>query len=166
MGRHSGDFSGEWEVRKDYYVERSGDLDEAYDNLYKSEIRLNIFFLLFTLIAIIISSLGLFGLASFTAERRTKEIGIRKVLGASVPSIVIFISKGFTKWVLLANIIAWPVAYYFMNKWLQNFAYRIDLSVWIFILSGLAAFGIALLTVSYQSIKAATSNPVDSLRYE
>jgi len=153
-------------VRKDYYVERSGDLDEAYDNLYKSEIRLNIFFRLFTLIAIIISSLGLFGLASFMAERRTKEIGIRKVLGASVPSIVIFISRGFTKWVLLANILAWPVAYYFMNKWLQNFAYRIDLSVWIFFLSGLAAFGIALVTVSYQSIKAATANPVNSLRYE
>ena len=166
MGRHSGDFFGEWEVRKDYYVERSGDLDEAYDNLYKSEIRLNIFFRLFTLIAIFISSLGLFGLASFMAERRTKEIGIRKVLGASVPSIVIFISRGFTKWVLLANIIAWPVAYYFMNKWLRNFAYRIDLSVWIFFLSGLAAFGVALLTVSYQSVKAAVANPVDSLRYE
>ncbi|UCE41067.1 MAG: ABC transporter permease [Candidatus Aminicenantes bacterium] len=155
-----------WKKHSDGYPFEYYFLDEAYDNLYKSEIRLNIFFRLFTLIAIIISSLGLFGLASFTAERRTKEIGIRKVLGASLPSIVIFISRGFTKWVLLANIIAWPVAYYFMNKWLQNFAYRIDLSVWIFLLSGLAAFIIALLTVSYQSIKAATANPVDSLRYE
>ena len=153
--KHSGGYPFE------YYF-----LDEAYDSLYRSEIRLNLFFRLFTLIAIFVSSLGLFGLASFTAERRTKEIGIRKVLGASVPSIVIFISRGFTKWVLLANIIAWPVAYYFMNKWLQNFAYRIDLSVWIFLLSGLAAFIIALLTVSYQSIRAATANPVDSLRYE
>jgi putative ABC transport system permease protein len=161
-----GEIEKVWKKHSDGYPFEYYFLDEAYDNLYKSEIRLNIFFLLFTLIAIIISSLGLFGLASFTAERRTKEIGIRKVLGASVPSIVIFISRGFTKWVLLANIIAWPVAYYFMNKWLQNFAYRIDLSVWIFILSGLAAFGIALLTVSYQSIKAATANPVDSLRYE
>jgi putative ABC transport system permease protein len=155
-----------WKKHSDGYPFEYYFLDEAYDSLYKSEIRLNIFFRLFTLIAIFISSLGLFGLASFTAERRTKEIGIRKVLGASVPSIVIFISRGFTKWVLLANILAWPVAYYFMNKWLQNFAYRIDLSIWIFILSGLAAFGIALLTVSYQSIKAATANPVKSLRYE
>ena len=155
-----------WRKHSDGYPFEYYFLDEAYDSLYKSEIRLNNFFRLFTLIAIFISSLGLFGLASFTAERRTKEIGIRKVLGASVPSIVIFISKGFTKWVLLANIIAWPVAYYFMTKWLQNFAYRIDLSVWIFILSGLAAFVIALLTVSYQSIKAATADPVDSLRYE
>jgi putative ABC transport system permease protein len=155
-----------WKKHSDGYPFEYYFLDKAYDSLYKSEIRLNIFFRLFTLIAIFISSLGLFGLASFTAERRTKEIGIRKVLGASVPSIVIFISRGFTKWVLLANIIAWPVAYYFMNRWLQNFAYRIDLSVWIFVLSGLAAFAIALLTVSYQSIKAATANPVDSLRYE
>jgi len=155
-----------WKKHSDGYPFEYYFLDEAYDYLYKSEIRLNIFFRLFTLIAIFISSLGLFGLASFMAERRTKEIGIRKVLGASVPSIVIFISRGFTKWVLLANILAWPAAYYFMNKWLQNFAYRIDLSIWIFILSGLAAFGIALLTVSYQSIKAATANPVDTLRYE
>jgi len=155
-----------WKKHSDGYPFEYYFLDKAYDNLYKSEIRLNIFFRLFTVIAIFISSLGLFGLASFTAERKTKEIGIRKVLGASVPSIVIFISRGFTKWVLLANIIAWPVAYYFMNKWLQNFAYRIELSVWIFVLSGLAAFAIALITVSYQSIKAATANPVDSLRYE
>jgi putative ABC transport system permease protein len=155
-----------WKKHSDGYPFEYYFLDEAYDSLYKSELRLNTFFRLFALIAIFISSLGLFGLASFTAERRTKEIGIRKVLGASVPSIVIFISQGFTKWVLLANIIAWPVAYYFMNKWLQNFAYRIELSVWIFILSGLAAFIIALLTISYQTIKSATANPVDSLRYE
>ncbi len=155
-----------WKKHSDGYPFEYYFLDEAYDSLYKSEIRLNLFFRLFTLIAIFISSLGLFGLASFTAERRTKEIGIRKVLGASVPSIVLYISKGFTKWVLLANIIAWPVAYYFMNRWLQNFAFRIDLSAWVFVLSGLAIYCIALLTVSYQSVKAATANPVDSLRYE
>ena len=155
-----------WEKHSGGYPFEYYFLDDAYDSLYKSEIRLNIFFRLFTLIAIFISSLGLFGLASFTAERRTKEIGIRKVLGASVPSIVILISRGFTKWVLLANIIAWPAAYYFMNKWLQNFAYRIEPSVWIFILSALTALGIAVLTVSYQSIKAAMANPIDSLRYE
>jgi len=141
-------------------------MDETYDQMYKSEIRMNHLFRSFSALAIFLSCLGLFGLASFTAERRTKEIGIRKVLGASVPGIFMLLSRGLSKWVLLANIIAWPAAYYFMNGWLQNFAYRVGLSVWIFILSGLAAFGIALLTVSYQSIKAATANPVDSLRYE
>jgi len=100
------------------------------------------------------------------AEKKTKEIGIRKVLGATVPNILLLLTKEFTKFVFLANIIAWPIAYYIMNKWLQNFAYRIDLSVWIFILSGLAALAVALITVGYQSIKAATANPVDSLRYE
>jgi putative ABC transport system permease protein len=155
-----------WKKHSDGYPFEYYFLDEAYDSLYKSEIRLNIFFRLFTVIAIFISSLGLFGLASFTAERRTKEIGIRKVLGASVPSLVIFISRGFTKWVLLANIIAWPVAYYFMNRWLHNFAYRINLRLWIFVVSAALALFIAILTVSYQSIKVATANPVDALRYE
>jgi len=106
------------------------------------------------------------GLASFIAESRTKEIGIRKVCGASVPGIVVMLSKQFTKWVLLANGIAWPVAYFAMNKWLQNFAYRINIDIMTFFLSGFLVLGIALLTVSFQSIKAATSNPVDSLRYE
>ena len=154
-------------MRKDYYVERSGDLDEAYDNLYKSEIRLNIFFNLFTLIAIFISSLGLFGLASFTAERRTKEIGIRKVLGASVGSIVAQFSRNFLKWVLIANVIAWPVSYFMMkNYWLANFPFRIKISVLTFTTAGLIALLIAFLTVSYQSLKAALANPVDSLRSE
>jgi putative ABC transport system permease protein len=120
----------------------------------------------FSCLAILIACLGIFGLASFTAEKRTKEIGIRKVLGASVSGIIMNLSKEFTKWVVLANVIAWPIAYYFMNNWLHNFAYRINLNIWIFILSGLAALAIALLTVSYQSIKAATADPVDSLRYE
>lgn len=100
------------------------------------------------------------------AQQKTKEIGIRKVLGASIMNIVTNLSKEFILLICIANAIAWPLAYYFMNKWLQNFAYRMDLSVWTFILSGLAAFCIALLTVSYQSIKAARANPVDSLRYE
>jgi len=155
-----------WMKHSDGYPFEYYFLDEAYDNLYKSEIKLNIFFRLFSLIAILISCLGLFGLASFTAERRTKEIGIRKVLGASAPGIVILISRGFTKWVIAANIIAWPVAYFAMSKWLENFAYRVNLNVWIFILSGFAALALALLTVSYQSIKAALADPVDSLRYE
>jgi putative ABC transport system permease protein len=141
-------------------------LDEDYDNLYMSERQTRRLFSIFTVIAILIASLGIIGLASFTAERHTREIGIRKVLGASVSGIIVNLSKKFTTWVVLANVIAWPAAYYFMNRWLANFAYRIHLTIWTFILSGLAALMIALLSVSYQSIKAATANPVDSLRHE
>ena len=113
-----------------------------------------------------IACLGLLGLTIFTVERRIKEIGIRKVLGASISTIVFLISKEFLKWVLIANLIAWPIAYYFMNKWLENFAYRAEMNVWIFFLSAFIALLIALLTVSSQTIKAATANPVKSLRYE
>ncbi len=116
--------------------------------------------------AIFISCLGLFGLASFNVEQKTKEIGIRKVLGSSVPRIVMFLSKDLTRLVLLANIIAWPVAWYLLNQWLQSFLYRTHIRFDIFILAGVITFIIALVTVSYQSIKAATANPVDSLRYE
>jgi putative ABC transport system permease protein len=108
----------------------------------------------------------LFGLSAFTAERRTKEIGIRKALGASVSGIILMLSKEFTKWVLAANIIAWPIAYYAMNRWLQNFAYRVNISLGIFILAALLAFIIALLTVGYQAVKSARANPINSLRYE
>jgi putative ABC transport system permease protein len=141
-------------------------LDEAFDRQYRSEQRIGNIFFAFSLIAIFVACLGLFGLASFTTEQRTKEIGIRKVLGASVPNVVALLSKDFTKWVILANLIAWPIAYYAMLTWLKNFAYRISLGVWVFVLSGLIALGIALLTVSVKSLKAATSNPIDSLRYE
>ncbi len=141
-------------------------LDAYYDNLYGRERQTRKLFSTFTFIAILIACLGIFGLASFTAERYTREIGIRKVLGASISGIIINLSKKFTKWVVLANVIAWPVAYYFMNRWLGNFAYRINLNFWSFTLSGLAALMIALLSASYQSIKAATANPVDSLRCE
>lgn len=133
---------------------------------YKTEQNFGGIMTVFAAIAIFIACLGLFGLASFTAERRTKEIGIRKVLGASVSEIFTLLCREFTKWVLLANIIAWPIAYYFMNKWLQNFAYQINIGLGIFLASGMIALVIALLTVSYRSIKAATANPVDSLRYE
>ena len=102
----------------------------------------------------------------FTAEKRTKEIGIRKTMGASTSGIVIMLTREFAKYVLIANFIAWPAAYYFMNNWLKQFVYRINIDLWIFILSGLIAFFIALITVSYHSIKAATVNPVKSLRYE
>jgi len=108
----------------------------------------------------------LFGLAAFVTEQRTKEIGIRKALGASVSEIVIILSKQFTKWVVFANLIAWPVAYYIMNKWLENFAYRIELNLWVFVLSGLSALLIALITISFHAVKAATANPIKSLKYE
>jgi len=134
--------------------------------MYKKEDKLGEIFKYFTLLAIFIACLGLFGLASFTTEQRTKEIGIRKVLGASGPNIILLLSKEFTKCVLVASIIAWPIAYYAVNRWLQNFAYRININLWIFLLSAALAFVIVLFTVSFQVIRAAIANPVDSLRYE
>ena len=141
-------------------------LDERIDNLYRTEMRQGQISRILTIVSIFISCLGLFGLVSFTTERRTKEIGVRKVLGASVPGIVTILSKEFVKWVLVANIIAWPIAYFTMNRWLQDFAYKTRLTIWTFIFSALFVLLIALLTVSYQSIKAARSNPVDALKYE
>ena len=141
-------------------------LDEVFNSQYKADQQFGKVFGMFTFLAIIISCLGLFGLASYVNLRRTKEIGIRKVLGATIPNIVSMLSADFIKWVLIANIFAFPIAYYLMNKWLQDFAYRIEISWWVFILSGGIALVIALATVSFQAIKAATANPVDSLRYE
>ncbi len=141
-------------------------LDEDFDNLYRAEMRLGKIFTVVTCLAVFIACLGLFGLAAFESVQRTKEIGIRKVLGASVAGIVLLLSKDFSKWVLLANIVAWPVAYYAMNRWLQNFAYRINIGPWVLILSAALAFAVALLTVSYQAVKAAFTDPVDTLRYE
>jgi putative ABC transport system permease protein len=141
-------------------------MDEALDLLYRAEQRTGIIFRIFTLLAVLISCLGLFGLASYLAEQRTKEIGIRKVLGATVSHIVVLLSKDFTKWVVAANAVAWPVAYFAMHRWLQGFAYRISLPWWVFAVSALLAISIALLTVSYQSVKAAVANPADALKYE
>jgi len=141
-------------------------MDRTYNRLYEMEIRMGKIINIFTLLAIFISCLGLFGLASYTIEKRTKEIGIRKVLGASVPKITSMLSFEFLKWVILANVIAWPVAWYFMGQWLDNFVYRIDLKLWIFLGAGLIGLVLALLTVIFQATKAALSNPVDSLRYE
>ncbi len=153
------------EFSPDYPFEYSF-FDERINNAYKSEQKLGKIFNYFALISLFIACLGLFGLASFTSEQRTKEIGIRKVVGASVSKIFVLLSKEFIKRILIANIIAWPIAYFAMNKWLQNFAYRINIGIGIFLTSGLIALVIAMLTISYQSIKAATANPVDSLRYE
>ncbi len=134
--------------------------------LYRNETKMMQMFTYFSIFAIFISCLGLFGLASFTAARRTKEIGVRKVMGASLPNIMFLLSREFTKWVLVANIIAWPVAYFTMDRWLNNFAYRIHPNWVEFVAAGILTFAIALLTVSYQSFNAATCDPVYALRYE
>jgi putative ABC transport system permease protein len=141
-------------------------LDQDYDNLYMNERQTRKLFSIFSFLAIFIACLGLFGLASFIADQKTKEIGIRKVLGASVTRIVKNLNKSFLKWVLIANLIAWPIAWFAMNRWLENFAYRIGLSWWMFVLAAVLAVFIALLTVSFQTVKAALKNPIDSLRYE
>lgn len=141
-------------------------LDDSFNTLYKSDIKTSQLIFVFSLIAIIISALGLFGLAAFTAEQRTKEIGIRKVLGASVQQITTLLSKDFVMLVIIAIVIASPIAWWAMNKWLQDFAYRIDLSAWIFLSAGCLAILIAIISVSVQAIKAAIANPANSLRTE
>ena len=141
-------------------------LDDRIENLYKSEQSIGTVFNYFTILVVFISCLGLFGLASFTSEQRTKEIGIRKVLGAPVSSILLLLSKEFVKWVLIANIISWPAAYWAMTKWLQSYAYQINVGLLSLAFSGTLALVIALLTVSYQAFKAARANPVDALKYE
>ena len=141
-------------------------VDINNDMMYQSEMKLSRLFSIFTGIAIYIACLGLFGLASFTVVQRTKEIGMRKILGASIGGIVIILSKEYVKWVVLANVFAWPLAYYFMRRWLEGFAYHTNLNILAFFVSGMLALIIALLTVSAQTFKAAAANPVDSLRYE
>ena len=141
-------------------------IDSSLDKMYKTEQRLGYLFNIFAVIAICIACLGLYGLISFAVEQKIKEIGIRKALGASVKQIVSLLSREIIVCVILANLIALPVTMIAMNKWLQNFAYRIDLTIWPFLLSGLLALLIALLTVSWQAIRAAMANPVESLRYE
>ena len=141
-------------------------LDERFAFLYETEQKTSQLFTVFAIISILIACLGLFGLAAFTAQQRTKEIGVRKVLGASVTSIVALLSGDFLKPVLIAIVIASPIAWYAMDRWLQDFAYKVDIEWWVFGLAGLLAVGIALLTVSFQSVKAALMNPVKSLRSE
>jgi putative ABC transport system permease protein len=141
-------------------------LDESFGRLYEAEQKQGTLFTVFSGIAILIACLGLFGLASFATEQRTKEIGIRKVLGASVSGIVAMLSKDFMKLVLIANIIAWPIAWYGMHAWLQDFAYRTPIAWWIFAVASFMALLVALLTISLQAIKAAGANPVQALRSE
>jgi len=141
-------------------------LDEAFDRMYTNEQRLSQLLFSFAVLAVIISCLGLIGLSSYIAEEKTKEIGIRKVLGASPWKIISLFSLNFVKLVIIANAIAWPTAYVIMQRWLQDYAYRTSLGIWIFVLAGGMGLFIALLSVGYQTLRAATTNPVDSLRYE
>ena len=141
-----------------------GFLDESFDKTYKKETKASEIFTLFAALAVFISCLGLFGLAAFTAERRTKEIGIRKVLGASILNLVGILSKEFIVLVIISAFIAIPLAWYFMNDWLKKYAYRIDLEWWNFAIAVALTLIIALLTVSYQAIRAALMNPVKSLK--
>jgi len=140
--------------------------DEVFARAYVTEQRMGKIFRSFAVLAVIIACLGLFGLAAFAAEQRTKEIGIRKVLGASVSKITLLLSREFIRWVLLANLIAWPIAYLAMSRWLQNFAYRTHMGIAVFLISGSAVLLIASLTVSYQALKSAQTDPVGTLRHE
>jgi len=141
-------------------------LNDLFDTQYKNEELLGKIIGYFSIIGIVIACLGLFGLSSFMAERRAKEVSIRKVVGANISNILTLLNRDFAKLVIASNIFAWPVAYYAMYKWLQNFAYKTNMSLWIFVLSGFAALAIALITVSYQTLKAARANPVKFLRNE
>jgi putative ABC transport system permease protein len=143
--------------------------DFLADNLneyYRAEIVIGRIFRYFTILTIFIAALGLLGLSAFMAQQRTREIGIRKVMGSSVSGVVILFLKEFSKWVLIANLIAWPVAWYGMNRWLQDFQYRIDISVWLFAGALLLSLAVALITVFWQSMRVALINPAESLKYE
>jgi putative ABC transport system permease protein len=141
-------------------------LDQSFDQMYRAEQRVGKVALTFAILTILIACLGLFGLVTYMAEQRTKEIGIRKVLGASVPNIVSLLSSEFLVLVVISVLIASPIAYYAMSQWLTEFAYRIEISWWMFFTAGVLAVCIALLTVSSQAIRAALMNPVNSLKSE
>ncbi len=141
-------------------------LSDNLDQYYKAEIVIGRIFKYFTLLTIFIAALGLLGLSAFMAQQRTREIGIRKVFGSSINGVVLLLMKDFSKWVIIANVIAWPVAWFGMNKWLQDFQYRIDITVWIFALALVLSLFVALVTVSWQSIRVALVNPAESLKYE
>jgi ABC-type antimicrobial peptide transport system permease subunit len=140
--------------------------DQEFGKQYKSEKVVSRLSGYFAFLAIFISCLGLFGLAAFTAEQRTKEIGVRKVLGASVPNLVGMLSADFVKLVAIAALIAFPISWYFLKNWLEKYAYRIEMEWWYFVVAGIAALVIALITVSFQAVKAAFMNPVKSLKSE
>jgi putative ABC transport system permease protein len=140
--------------------------DQEFAKAYQAEQKMGSVFSSFAILAIVVACLGLFGLSAFTAQQRTREIGIRKVMGASVARITVLLSSEFMRWVIIANLIAWPVAWLVMDRWLQNFALRTSQDPVFFLLSAAAALGIALLTVSVLSVKAAAASPIKALRYE
>ena len=158
--------SGNWKQVNPDRPFRLSFFDEEIDRLYRSEKELGRFINILSVLAVFISCLGLFGLASYASEQRIKEIGIRRVLGASAVGIQILLSREFLKWVLIANGIAWPVSYFFIQKWLQNFAYRTPIGIGDFLFAGALVFAVAMITVSYQTFRAASADPVKSLRYE
>jgi len=141
-------------------------IEEDLDRLYRSDRQTANILTSFAVLAIFISCLGLLGLSTFLTQQRTKEIGIRKVLGSSISQIIHLLTSDFSKWVLISNLIAWPAAYYILQKWMDSFPYRISLSVWYFVLAGMLTLLIALLTISAQALKAANSNPLKALKYE
>ncbi len=141
-------------------------LTEQYNSLYQPDEKTGSLIMIFAILSVIVASMGLFGLSSFATVVRMKEIGIRKVLGADILNISFLLSKDFTKWVLVANIIAWPAAYYAISKWLDDFAYKTSMGIWIYILAAIIALVISIITISFQSIRAANANPVKTLRYE
>jgi putative ABC transport system permease protein len=141
-------------------------LDDAFDSMYRTEQRMGKLALAFSILAILVACMGLFGLATYAAEQRTKEIGIRKVLGAPVAGIVEMLSVDFIRLVIISALIAFPIAWWAMDKWLTNFAYRIDIKWWVFLVAAAISIFIALVTTSFQAIRAAMMNPVKSLRTE
>jgi putative ABC transport system permease protein len=145
----------------EYFMQQS-----KYQEMYASEVNMSRLFVYFTILAIFIAALGLFGLSSFTAEQRTREIGIRKVLGSSVSEILVLLSKEFSRLVIIAMVIAVPVSWFGMDKWLQSFAFQTNISWWIFIVSGVLAILIAYLTIIFQALRASRTNPVEALKYE
>ena len=155
-----------WERFAPEYPFEYSFFDEIFDRAYRVEHRLGTMFSAFAALAVLVACLGLLGLASFAAEQKTKEIGIRKVLGASTPGIIGLLSREFMKWVLAANVIAWPIGYFAMSSWLRNFAYRTSLTVPMFLGAALAAFVVAAAVISLQTYRAAAANPADSMRYE
>ncbi|MGB3776003.1 MAG: FtsX-like permease family protein [Leeuwenhoekiella sp.] len=141
-------------------------LDESFAQTYAKEQKMGVILSIFTILTIIVACLGLFGLITFSTEQRFKEIGIRKVLGANVTEIVSMLARDFIKLILIAFLIAFPIGYYFMQQWLQEFAYRIELSLWQFVLAALITLTISLVTISFKSIQAAMTNPIKSLKTE
>jgi putative ABC transport system permease protein len=166
IGNTIGSIKNVWSKFSPEYPIEYKFLDENFEDMYKAEDKLKSLLWIFTTIAIFVGCLGLFGLAAYTAERRKKEVGIRKVLGASTQGVVLLLSKDFIKLVVISLLIASPVAWYFMNKWLQDFAYRINISWWVFVITAIVALSLAFITVSFQAIKAAIANPIKSLRTE